>query len=369
MRAATGLRVRSCVPRSDTTRETDPSARSWASVPAAGGVQYIQLGDLKVSRLGFGCDQLGGHAWGRVDPAEVQRSVETAVDLGVTLFDTADCYGRGRSEIRLGQALGARRKDVAIATKFGVRLDRDGVASRDNSAVWFEKALAASLRRLRTDYIDLYQVHYWDGTTPWEEIFTRLERKREAGVIRWYGVTNELITAEMLPTRPMGCVSCSFEFSLANRSNQPRIESMRTQWELGFLSWGSLGQGVLSGKYASIDGLGQEDRRRRPVYANFRGDALVRNLGLVEQLRDRLFRYPGATTAQIAIRWILDRFDFSIALVGAKTRQQARENAGAVDLRLTESDIALLSRLTSERAPSGSPTSDEPAACDARSTS
>src|SRR5262249_4617380 len=155
---------------------------------------------------------------------------------------------------------GARRKDVAIATKFGVRLARNGVAFHDNSAAWFDEALAGSLRRLRTDYIDLYQVHHWDGTTPWEDIFCRLERKREAGVIRGYGVTNELIAAGTLPTRPSGFVSCSFEFSLASRSNQPRIESMRTEWNVGFLSWGSLGQGVLSGKYTSVDDLGAEDR-------------------------------------------------------------------------------------------------------------
>jgi len=135
------------------------------------------------------------------------------------------------------------------------------------------------------------------------------------------------------------------------------------------LSWGSLGQGVLSGKYASLDGLGAEDRRRRPVYANFQGDGLVRNLRLVEHVRARLADYPGATPAQIAIRWILDRFDFSIALVGAKTREQVRENAEAVDLRLIDSDIALLSRLTAERLPSASLTPGETAACDARSTS
>src|SRR5262249_14529050 len=106
----------------------------------------------------------------------------------------------------------------------------------------------------------------------------------------------------------------------------------------------------------------------RPVYANFRGDGLVRNLRLVEQIRSRLSGYPGATTSQIAIRWILDRFDFSVALVGAKTREQVRENAGAVDFRLTESDIALLSRLSCDRSRTSSIASDEPAACDARST-
>jgi aryl-alcohol dehydrogenase-like predicted oxidoreductase len=315
-------------------------------------VQYIQLGDLKVSRLGFGCDQLGGHAWGRVDPSEVQKSIRTAVDLGVTLFDTADCYGRGGSESRLGQALVGRRKGVAIATKFGVRLDRDGVAWRDNSGAWFEEALAGSLRRLRTDYIDLYQVHYWDERTPWEEIFSRLERKREAGLIRWYGVSNELVGAKTFNTRPLGFVSCSFELSLANGSNQARIQSMRNDWNVGFLSWGSLGQGVLSGKYAGTENLGRGDRRRRPTYSNFQGDHLVRNLLLVEQIRSCLTDYTGATTAQIAIRWILDRFDYSVALVGAKTREQIRENAAAVDIRLADSDVALLSRLASERTPS-----------------
>jgi aryl-alcohol dehydrogenase-like predicted oxidoreductase len=317
-------------------------------------VQYIQLGDLKVSRLGFGCDQLGGHAWGRVDPGEVQKSIRTAVDLGVTLFDTADCYGRGRSEIRLGQALGRRRKDVVVATKFGVRLDRDGVAWRDNSGEWFERALAGSLRRLRTDYIDLYQVHYWDGRTPWEEIFSRLERKREAGFIRWYGVSNELVDVKTFNARPLGFVSCSFEFSLANASNQARIQSMRTRWNVGFLSWGSLGQGVLSGKYAGTESLSPGDRRRLPTYPNFQGDRLVRNLLLVDQIRSCLADYPGATTSQIAVRWILDRFDYSVALVGAKTREQIRENAAAVDIRLADSNIALLNRLAFERAPSSS---------------
>jgi aryl-alcohol dehydrogenase-like predicted oxidoreductase len=330
-------------------------------------MQYIQLGDLNVSRLGFGCDPLGGHAWGRVDPAEMKRSIGLAVDLGVTLFDTADCYGRGASETRLAQALGRRRKDVSIATKFGVRLDRSGLASYDNSAAWFERALAGSLRRLRTDYIDLYQVHYWDRKTPWAEIFSRLERKREAGVIRWYGVSNELLRADELPTRPPGLVSCSFEFSLASRANQARIESMRSRLGLGFLSWGSLGQGILSGKYGSVDNLGREDRRRRPAYVNFQ-ESLDRNLSLVETIRACLVGYPGATPAQIAIRWILDHFDFSVALVGAKTRDQVRENIAAVDLRLRQSDMAWLDGLTSPRGEPVPQSSDELTVCDARST-
>jgi myo-inositol catabolism protein IolS len=331
-------------------------------------VEYVRLGDLKVSRLGFGCDALGGHAWGRSDPGEMAKAIEVAADLGVTLFDTADCYGKGLSEIRLAHALGRRRKDVAIATKFGVRLDRAGVAFHDNSADWLETAIVDSLRRLRTDYIDLYQVHYWDGKTPWAEIFSLLERKREAGVIRSYGVSNEVITREVLPQRTSGFVSYSFEFSLANRQNQERIQAMRNQWDLGFLSWGSLGQGVLSGKYPSPEILSERDRRRRPTYVNFHGDRLVRNLRLVGQIQDRVLGYPGATPAQVAIRWILSHFDFSVALVGAKNRAQARENAEAVDLRLNEDDVASLDRLSSDGEWPLAKTSGGSAVCDARST-
>jgi aryl-alcohol dehydrogenase-like predicted oxidoreductase len=296
------------------------------------------------------------------------KAIELAADLGVTLFDTADCYGKGLSEIRLARALGARRKDVAIATKFGVRLDKVGAAFHDNSTAWLETALAGSLRRLCTDYIDLYQVHYWDGKTPWADIFARLERKREAGHIRSYGVSNELIAAEALPIRTTGFVSCSFEFSLANRQNQGRIESMRNRWDLGFLSWGSLGQGVLSGKYAGSEMLSEGDRRRRPTYANFHGERLDRNLRLVEQIRDRLRGYPSATPTQVSIRWILSHFDFSVALVGAKNRAQARENAESVDLRLNEDDMMFLDRVSSPgESPVSRPT-DGAAACDARST-
>jgi len=331
-------------------------------------VQYLKVGDLRVSRLGFGCDPLGGHAWGRVDPAEMKKSIRLAVDLGVTIFDTADCYGRGLSETRLAQALGNRRQQVVVATKFGVRLDRAGCASYDNSAVWFERALAGSLRRLRTDYIDLYQVHYWDRKTPWLEILSRLERKREAGIIRWYGVSNELLNVDELPTRPPGLVSCSFEFSLANRVNEPVIEAMRRRWDLGFLSWGSLGQGVLGGKYDTIEHLAPEDRRRRRTYVNFHGENLKRNQRLIGRIRDCLAGYPSATPAQIAIRWILNHFDFSVALVGAKTREQLRDDVGAVDLGLSESDTAWLTELTAPRARPIPQASHEALVCDAQST-
>ena len=311
-------------------------------------MEYIRLGDLWISRLGFGCDPLGGHAWGRVDPVEAGRAVELALDLGVTLFDTADCYGKGLSEERLARALGGHRRSVAIATKFGVRFDSAGAVFYDSSAAWLEEALFGSLRRLRTDYIDLYQVHHWDGRTPWSEIISQLERKRDAGLIRSFGVSNALIGKPVMAARPEGFVSCSFEFSLANRRHQDLARTMHQDWGVDFLSWGSLGQGVLSGKYNCADLLSADDRRRRATYPNFHNERLRQNLRLVEQIRECLMAYPGATPAQIAIRWILDYLDFSVALVGAKTRRQVQENVRAVDLRLTRADLAKLDVLSLE---------------------
>ena len=130
--------------------------------------------DLKVSRLCMGGCPLGEYGWGAVDHAELVRTVQIAVDNGITMFDTADVYGLGSSEKTLGQALAERRKDVVIASKFGVRIE-NGKTFYDNSREWINKAVDASLQRLNTDYIDLYQVHYRDGKTPIGDIVQSLQ--------------------------------------------------------------------------------------------------------------------------------------------------------------------------------------------------
>lgn len=311
-------------------------------------MNYTTLGNstLQVSRVGFGCDPLGGHAWGRVDQAETSRAVRLAVERGVTLFDTADCYGVGVSEKLLGAALGKRRKEVVVATKFGVRIDRDGKTFFDNSRKWLDEALESSLRRLRTDYIDLYQVHYWDMNTPLDEVFEYLVEKRQAGKIRWYGVTNLDLHEQGVTTVPEGLASCSFEYSLVCRHYERQILSMTSNGAIGFLSWGSLGQGILSGKYGEKLQLEQSDRRNRPDYVNFHGDKLRQNLRLIKAMRQRLGLYPNMTLPQMAIRWVLDYLKPTAVLVGIKTCEQLEEIAGASEVSLTPEDVAFLERMT-----------------------
>jgi aryl-alcohol dehydrogenase-like predicted oxidoreductase len=310
-------------------------------------MEYVQLGGspLTVSRLGFGCDPIGGHGWGPIDADEAAQAIRAAADWGVTLFVTADCYGLGASERLLGAALQGRRQDVVIASKFGVRIGNDGRSYYDNSPAWLDSALDASLARLRTDRIDLYQVHYWDRATPIGAIFDRLERKRDDGKIGYYGVTNIDLPDDAVDPIPPGLVSVSFEYSLANRQHEDRIRSAIDRLGLTFLSWGSLGQGVLTGKYDHHHRPGDGDRRNRPTYGNFHGRRFDRNLEIVDALRacgqDRA-RSP----AQLAMRWILDRFDNAVVLAGIKSRAQLRENLGMMNWGFDTQDFARLDRLS-----------------------
>lgn len=317
-------------------------------------MDYLMLGrsNLRVSRIGFGCDPMGGHAWGRVESEEVERAVHRALDLGLNLFDTADCYGLGRSEEILGKCLSGRRGEAVVATKFGVRKDPSGRTIYDNSPDWLDHALEGSLRRLRMESIDLYQVHYCDRRTPVAEILDSLENKRRQGKILYYGVTNTDLQEAGISSLPPGCISFSFEYSLANRAWENVILDSIEAFGLGFLSWGSLGQGILTGKYAEDSTFPPDDRRSSPRYVNFHGDKLLKNLEIVEAIGRCSDRHPGSTKAQVAIRWILDHIQRSVALVGIKTCRQLEDNLTADRWRLSPEDLDLLDRASLPRASS-----------------
>ncbi|MBQ1234504.1 MAG: aldo/keto reductase, partial [Oscillospiraceae bacterium] len=160
---------------------------------------------------------MGGYGWGDVQNAELLDAIHQALDMGVNFFDTADTYGLGESERTLAKGLGNRRKDVIIATKFGVRVG-GGKTVYDNSPEYMEEALNASLQRLGTDYIDLYYIHYRDGVTPMEEVVGKLEQLRDQGKIRYFGLSNihQDEMEELIPFKGK-FVCCQNEFSLACR--------------------------------------------------------------------------------------------------------------------------------------------------------
>ena len=309
-------------------------------------MEYIDFPVLntKIARIGFGCCPMGRYSWGDIDESELIKAVHTAIGYGINFFDTADIYGIGESEKILGKALKGRRQNAIIATKFGVRRET-GKTFYDNSEIWIKQAVEGSLLRLGTDYIDLYQLHYWDKKIPLDETFGVLEDLCKAGKIRAFGVTNiDLVDHDF--TRPDGLATFSFEYSLANRKFEPTILKNHEKLGLKFLAWGSLGQGILSGKYNLDTKFKGNDRRRLKTYNNFHDEQLVHNLRIVDYMRSILNRYKSKTLPQIAIRWILDQIPFSIALTGIKWPSQLIDNCGALNWNLTDQHRARLCELS-----------------------
>ncbi len=305
-------------------------------------MEHLSLagGALQVSRVGFGCCPLGGHDWGTVDQEEILRAAHLALDDGINLFDTADVYGLGRSEEALARVLAVRRGDAVVATKFGVR-HAGGKTWFDNSPGWIRQACEDSLRRLSTDVIDVYQVHYWDAVTDWDDIFATLEELRSQGKIRWVGISNVPESMLALRNLPDFVVSFQMQHSLVDRDNELFIGQVQRQWGLSFWSWGSLAQGLLSGKYAPGQTFGDDDRRSRLVYENFHGAKAEANQTALVRLRATAERL-GRTPAQVAIRFLLSTVPHSLALTGVKSVAQVKENAGALGWALSAEDIAAL---------------------------
>ena len=267
-------------------------------------MEYITLknSDLKVSRLCMGGCPMGGYGWGPVNESELIDAVDSALSEGINFFDTADTYGLGASERTLGKALGTRRKDAVIASKFGVRVGRNGT-EYDNSPSWIRSALEKSLERLGTDYLDLYQIHYRDGKTPMEEVVGTLQDLRKEGKIRWFGISNiyrENID-ELLPFRGQ-LVSFQDEYSLACRKNEKDMFTLREKLDMTPMTWG---------------------------------------LQIVETIKEIAAAHNKPVPA-VAIRFILDYIPDSVVLCGVKRQSQMKDNAAGTGWHLNEEEILLL---------------------------
>lgn len=313
-------------------------------------MEYITLknSDLEVSRICMGGCPMGGYGWGNVQEQELIDAVNVAVDNGVNFFDTADTYGLGQSEITLGKALGNRRKEVVIATKFGVHAEPGKPTFYDNSPNYIRKCIEGSLKRLRTDYIDLYQVHYRDGVTPICEVIDTLDELKNKGYIRYYGLSNiHRSDLEELKQQKGKFVSFQDEYSLACRKNEKDILCLSKELSLTPLTWGSLGQGILTGKYDKNTSFGADDRRSRDIYVNFHGDKLLKNLEIVEEMK-KISEQNGKSVASIAIRFILDYIKDSVILVGVKRPSQLYSNIESIGWHLTSAWINKLNKVSSE---------------------
>ena len=311
-------------------------------------MEYITLQNtgLRVSRFCMGGCPMGGYGWGSVQESELLDAIHAALDAGVNFFDTADTYGLGQSERTLAKGLGSRRRDVVIESKFGVRVG-GGKTVYDNSPEYIQQALEESLRRLNTDYIDVYLIHYRDGKTPIADVVGKLEELKAAGKLRYYGLSNIHGDGleELLPYAGR-FVCCQDELSLACRKNEDDLRAVQSRLRATPMTWGSLGQGILTGKYNRENVcFGADDRRSREIYVNFHGEKLEQNLRIVEALR-KIAANREKSVAACAIRWILDTLPESVVIAGVKRPAQLSANVEAMGWTLNEEELRELNEVS-----------------------
>ena len=310
-------------------------------------MEYLKLrnSDMTVSRICMGCCPMGQYNWGDTREEDFIDAIHTALELGVNFFDTADTYGLGQSEKTLAKGLGAHRKDVVIQSKFGVRAG-NGKTVIDNTPSYIREALDRSLQRLKTDYLDIYVVHYWDQQTHPELIVEELERQKQAGKIRYYGMSNIRPDALALCKPYKGkFVTSQHEFSLCCRKWEAEIRQTVDTMNVTPLTWGSLGQGMLSGKYDENSKFGENDRRSKDIYVNFHGEKLKHNLEIVKYLREVAANHEKSCSA-VAVRFILDFFPDGIPIVGIKSAEQLRDIASSQDWHLSWVELSQLNRIS-----------------------
>jgi myo-inositol catabolism protein IolS len=302
--------------------------------------------EFSFSRIGFGCEQLGMYNWGDVDQNELKSAICEALESGINYFDTADVYGLGDSERNLGVFLGSKRKKIHVITKFGVRFNGKQ-RYFDNSPKWINSAVEQSLKRLQTDYIDLYQLHFWDGITELDLILETLLRLKSSGKIRAFGFSNLAESLLLKNTEFINHVSsCSYEYSLAQKKNENTIMSF--QKNMIFLAYGGLGQGILTGKYNKSSVFRDNDRRSSSRYENFFGDKLERNLAIVDVLK-YISNCYNVSIASVALRYVIDSIPNSSIICGMKHRNQVQSNLEVFTFTLSQRELELLNNVSYEK--------------------
>ncbi len=319
-------------------------------------MDYRQLGGsgLKVPVLSMGTGTFGGggdlfKAFGTSDVAAAKRLVDVCLEAGATMFDSADIYSNGMAEEILGKAIEGRRDQVLISTKGTFRMG-PGPNDVGSSRHHLTRAVEASLRRLGTDYIDLYQLHGFDALTPIEEVLGTLDTLVRAGKIRYVGCSNfsgwhlmkSLAVAEKYGL-PRYCAHQA-HYSLVGRDYEWELMPLALDQNVGAVVWSPLGWGRLTGKIRRGQPLPPASRLQSKVAVDFGPPVEEEYLYRVVDALDRLAKETGKTVPQIALNWLLQRPTVATVIMGARNEDQLRQNLGAVGWNLTPPQIAMLDK-------------------------
>jgi aryl-alcohol dehydrogenase-like predicted oxidoreductase len=302
-------------------------------------MQTRKLGELTVSAQGLGCMGMSDFYGGR-DEAEAIATLERAVERGITLFDTADMYGGGENEKLVGRALRRHRDRVIIATKFGNMRNPDGTFRGVNGKPdYVRDACNASLARLGVDTIDLLYQHRVDPDTPIEDTVGAMADLVRAGKVRYLGLS-EAAPATLRRAHAVHPITAlQTEYSLWSRDPEGDILPTVRELRIGFVAYSPLGRGFLTGRIASLDDLEPDDYRRGSP--RFQGENFARNLHLVDAIRALAAR-KGCTPSQLALAWVLAQGDDIVPIPGTKRRAYLDENVGALDVVLSDDDLAAI---------------------------
>jgi aryl-alcohol dehydrogenase-like predicted oxidoreductase len=312
-------------------------------------MERTSLGTLEVSRLGLGCMGMSAYYTGAgTDDAESIRTIQRALDLGVTFIDTAEAYGPYTNEELVGRAIADRRDEVVLATKFGMLShSRGGERHLDSSPENIRTAIEGSLARLKTDHIDLYYQHRVDPATPIEETVGTLSQLIDEGKVRHIGLSEAAPATIRLAHAVHPITALQSEYSLWTRDPEAEVLPLLRELGIGLVPYSPLGRGFLTGRLRSPDQLDASDfRRDNPRFA---GENLDRNLRIVDEV-EVIANEVGATPAQVALAWLLAQGDDVVPIPGTKRVERLEENVAAADVELSEDQ---LERLRALPAPAG----------------
>ncbi|KXS50235.1 MAG: aldo/keto reductase [Halanaerobium sp. 4-GBenrich] len=311
-------------------------------------MKYRHLGNsnLKISAVGLGTWAYGNDTFGEVDDQQSIKAVRAAVDSGINLIDTAPAYGDGHAEKVVGKAIQGIRDKVVIATKCGTH--RDGPKYvRDLSPERIRTEIENSLKRLDIEQIDLYQIHWPDPDTPLEESVEELLKLKKEGKFKYLAVCNFGVELMQEISEMTDIISLQPQYSLLKRDIENKIIPYLLDNNLGTLSYGTLGGGILSGKYQERPQFDDEKDNRAGFYPFFKEENWEQTQSLITLLKE-IAAENGQSPAQTAINWSINRPGITTALVGAKNEKQARENAEAADFSLTKTEMTELTKKSDE---------------------
>jgi aryl-alcohol dehydrogenase-like predicted oxidoreductase len=315
----------------------------------------VRLGstDLRVSSICLGTWAFGGE-WGPVDRGAADATIGRALDLGINFFDTAQAYGFGPSERLLADALWSRvpRQDVVVATKGGLRMDGDRLV-RDAGAAWLRQGVEASLRNLRTDYIDLYQIHWPDANTPAEETGAALTELVREGKIREVGVSNYGVADMEALGRVVPLATLQPPYHLFRRDIEADVLPYCAAHGIGVLVYGPLAHGLLSGAMSEETAFPADDWRSHS--SDFSGPTFARNLKVVDALA-RFASERRLSLVELAVAWTLSHPAVDVAIVGARRPAHLDGTVGAADVKLSGEDRAEIDRIMAAAVPVHGPT-------------